>query len=329
MNAVNPGKEPQIKLRDGARIPVLGMGTFGSDKYGAETVADAVLSGIKAGYRLFDCASVYGNEKEIGRRFARAMEENIVTRDELFIMSKVWNDSHEDVLGSLKKTLSDLRLDHLDAYFVHWPLPNYHAPGVAGDSRDPNSVPFSAERFMATWRQMEQAQRAGLTKSIGMSNMTVKKLSEILPLCEIPPALIEMEMHPSFQQTELFKYCISRGIQPVAYCPMGSPSRPERDRTPEDVADFDLPEVAEIAKAHGVHPALICLKWAVQRGAVAIPFSVTEEKYTANLRAVKEDMLTDAEMRRMEKAERGCRLIKGQVFLWGGETDWRKIWDEV
>ena len=136
-----------------------------------------------------------------------------------------------------------------------------------------------------------------------------------------------LELHPSFQQPELFDYARQHDILPIGYCPIGSPSRPERDRTEEDLADGELPGVAEAAKAHGVHPALICLKWAVQRGQVPIPFSVKAVQYEANLRCVIEDPLTEAEMAAIAGEDRNCRLIKGQVFLWEGAGGWEDLWD--
>ena len=136
-----------------------------------------------------------------------------------------------------------------------------------------------------------------------------------------------MELHPSFQQPELFEYCIERNILPIGFSPIGSPSRPERDRTEDDVVDVEMPEIVSIAKAHNVHPAIICLKWAVQRGQVPIPFSVKEKNYMANLRCVTEEPLTDEEMELISKADKNCRLIKGHVFLWEGAKDWRDLWD--
>ena len=311
------------------KIPPVGMGTFGSDKYTPEQVSDAVAGAIRVGYRLFDCASVYGNEDQIGKVFSEAINSGVVTREELFITSKVWNDMHGqgDVLLSLAKTLKDLQLDYVDAYFVHWPFPNYHAPGCDGDARNPDSVPFSADRFMATWRQMERIYDMGLAKMICVSNMTIPKLEAVLPLCRIKPALIEMELHPSFQQQELFDYCVAHGIKPIGYCPIGSPSRPERDKTPDDVVDTEIPEVAAIAKAHNVHPAIVCLKWASQIGAVPIPFSVKEAQYVNNLKCVSEDPLTDEELALLKGVDKNCRLIKGQVFLWEGADGWEDLWD--
>lgn len=325
---INQKDIPRRRLYTGEEIPAVGLGTFGSDKYGAEQVSEAVYGAIKYGYRLIDCAAVYQNEDKIGAVLQRVMKEGIVnSRKELFVTSKVWNDRHRDVAAACRESLADLKLDVIDLYFVHWPFPNYHAPGCDGDSRNPDSKPFSLEEFMDTWRQCEALADAGLIRHIGMSNMTIPKLEAVLPLCRIQPAALEMECHPSFQQQELYDYAVAHNILPIGYCPIGSPSRPERDKTPEDIADTQMPEIVEIAKAHGVHPAVVCLKWAVQRGQVPIPFSVKEDQYISNLKCVTEDPLTDEEMERIRKADKNCRLIKGQVFLWEGANDWKELWD--
>ncbi|GHV87437.1 aldehyde reductase [Spirochaetia bacterium] len=328
-NFIDPKLIPRRTLPSGESIPGIGMGTFGSDKYTSAEVSAAVAGAIRAGYRLFDCASVYGNEDLIGVVFEDAFKKGTVKREELFITSKVWNDMHGkgDVLLSLAKTLRDLRLDYIDAYLVHWPFPNYHSPGCDGDARNPDSVPFSADQFMKTWRQMEHLADMGLARYIGMSNMTIPKLRAVLPQCRIKPAVIEMELHPGFQQPELFDYCVKQGIQIIGYCPLGSPNRPERDKTPDDVIDTELPEVAAAAAAHGIHPVLVCLKWAVRHGHIPIPFSVHEKNYIANLRSVTEDPLTDAEMKAIAAADKNCRLVKGQVFLWEGAGGWEDLWD--
>lgn len=326
---INPADVPKKKLYSGEEIPSVGLGTFGSDKYTPEQVSEAVFGAIESGYRLIDCAAVYQNEDKIGEVLKRVFAETEIKREELFITSKVWNDMHGegDVLRSCEKSLKDLQLDCIDLYFVHWPFPNYHAPGCDGDSRNPDSRPFSLEEFMSTWRQCEELVEKGMVRYIGMSNMTIPKLEAVLPLCKIQPAALEMECHPSFQQPELFEYALSHGIQPIGYCPIGSPSRPERDRTSEDVADTQMPEIVEIAEAHGVHPAIICLKWAVQRGQIPIPFSVKRPQYLSNLKCVTEDLLTEAEMKKIEQADKFCRLIKGQVFLWEGAKGWEDLWD--
>ena len=323
-------KIPMKNLSNGMNIPCIGMGTFGSDRYSHKQVSAAVKGAITVGYRLFDCAAVYGNEDLIGEVFSEAINTGRVTREELVITSKVWNDMHGkgDVLLSCAKSLRDLQLDYIDIYFVHWPFPNFHAPGCDGDSRNPDSRPFFADEFMACWRQMERLVDMGLVKSIGMSNMTIPKLEAVLPLCRIRPVAIEMELHPAFQQNELFDFCVQNGIQPIGYCPLGSPSRPERDRSADDISALDMPEITDIAKTHNIHPALVCLKWAVQRGQIPIPFAVNEEKYISNLRCVTETPLTHDEMQKISTANYNCRLVKGQVFLWEGASSWRVLWDE-
>lgn len=308
-------------------IPIIGMGTFGSDKYDADTVADAVYYAIECGYRMFDCASVYKNEKQIGEVFKKAIKNGIVKREELYITSKVWNDMHYDVNKSLKQTLSDLQLDYIDLYFVHWPFPNYHAPYCDVDSRNPDSRPFIAEEFMSVWRQMETLYKQGLVKNIAMSNMTIPKLEKVLPQCEIYPLAHEMELHPSFQQGELFSYCVERGIIPIAYCPLGSPNRPLRDKTPQDITDTEMIEIIEIAKKRSIHPAMVCLKWAVARGQIPIPFSANYKNIKSNLECVLNEPLNESELELIEKADKNCRLVKGHVFLWKGATDWTDLWD--
>ena len=239
-NKVNPADVPKKKLATGEAIPAVGLGTFGSDKYSPQQVSDAVYGAILRGYRLIDCASVYQNENRIGEVLQKVFAESDIKREELFITSKVWNDRHREVTAACEKSLEDLKLDYIDLYFVHWPFPNYHAPGCSGDSRNPDSKPFSIEEFMDTWRQCEKLVKQGKVRYIGMSNMTIPKLEAVLPLCEIKPVALEMECHPGFQQPELFDYAVSHGIQPIGYCPIGSPSRPERDRTSGDIADTQM-----------------------------------------------------------------------------------------
>ena len=307
-------------------MPAIGLGTFGSDKYGAEQIAEAVYGAVKAGYRLIDCAEVYGNEREIGNSIRRLLDEGVVKREDLFVISKVWNDHHGAVREACENSLDALGLDYLDAYYIHWPFPNYHAPGCDGDSRNPDSKPFSKEEFLSTYRQMEDLYREGKIRAIGLSNMTVSKLDAVWDELAVKPALLEMELHPAFRQPELREKCKAYGIQPVGFCPLGSPSRPERDKTAEDIAAMELPEIREIAARHGIHPSGVCLKWSRQSGAVPIPFSVKPEQYKVNLAAVLSDPLTEDEMRAIDASPADCRLIKGQVFLWEGAEDWREIW---
>jgi alcohol dehydrogenase (NADP+) len=275
---------PKLTLYTGSKIPCVGLGTFGSDSVPAETVAETVGKAIRAGYRHVDCASVYGNEREIG---------NV--------------------------------LEYLDLYLVHWPFPNYHPPQCDVSSRSPNAKPYLHENYMKTWRAMEKLVDEGLVRNIGTSNMTIPKLKLLLRDAKIKPACNEMELHPHFQQTELFNFCLENEIQPIGYCPLGSPGRPERDRTPTDTVDLDDNVILGIAERLEATPAQVAIQWAIQRGQIPIPFSVNH--YFENLEAAVKVKLTEGDMRDISRIDKNSRLIKGQVFLWKENQSWEDLWD--
>ena len=325
---INPNLVPKRILYTGVKIPAVGLGTFGSDRFSGEQVAEAVLGAASAGYRHFDCASVYGNEALIGHSFRTLLKSGFY-RDEIWVTSKLWNDKHgeKDVIPSCEKSLKDLGLDYLNLYLVHWPFPNYHAPGCDVTSRSPDARPYIHQDYMKTWRQMEKLVDMGLVRHIGTSNMTVPKLRLVLRDARIKPACNEMELHPHFQQPDLFKFVVDNGIQPIGFCPIGSPTRPDRDKTAADTVDIEDPVIVAIAKRLGVHPAVVCVKWAVQRGQIPIPFSVHRNEYLANLACTISPLLTDDDMKAIAGIDRNCRLIKGQVFLWKDGQTWEDLWD--
>jgi len=154
-DAVLPELVPQRTLWSGAKMPAIGLGTFGSDHVSHQAVADAVKSAAQMGYRHFDCASVYGNEGRIGRSFEEMLNSGL-SRKDLWITSKLWNDKHgeQDVIASCKKSLADLHLDYLDLYLVHWPFPNFHAPGCDVSARSADAKPYIHADYMKTWRKM-------------------------------------------------------------------------------------------------------------------------------------------------------------------------------
>jgi diketogulonate reductase-like aldo/keto reductase len=328
-DSVDPATVPAFVTSTGAEIPAIGLGTFGSDHASPEQVGDAVREALSLGYRHLDCARVYRNEHAIGRVLADVLDSGALRRENLWLTSKLWNDMHGDgdVLLSVAESLRDLRTHYLDLYLVHWPFPNHHDPGVGADARHPDSRPYIHESYMNVWRQMERLVDSGLVRYIGTSNMTIPKLELLLRDCRIKPAFNEMELHPHFQQPELFDFCRSFGIQPIGYSPLGSPARPERDRTPDDTVDLEDPVIVQIADDHGVHPALIALKWAVQRGQITIPMSTKRSHIRDNLVAVSEDPLSNEEMNRLASIDRNNRLIKGHVFLWQGAAGWEDLWD--
>ncbi len=326
---IDPATVPQRTVYTGAKMPAIGLGTFGSDRYSGEAVAAAVEDAIALGYRHIDCAAVYGNERLIGEALQQAIAQG-VRREELWITSKLWNDRHSeaDVIPACEQSLRDLQLDYLDLYLIHWPFPNFHAPGVDVSSRDPHAQPYIHENFMKTWRQLETLVDQGKVRHIGTSNVTIPKLKLILRDARIQPAASEMELHPHFQQPELFRFVLDSGMIPVGFSPIGSPERPDRDKMQDDTVDIQDPVVVEIAQRHGVHPAVVCVKWAVQRGQVPIPFSTRRSYYLSNLQAVVSDPLSADEMQALAGIDKNCRLIKGQVFLWKEGQSWEALWDE-
>merc|ERR1712048_1307891 len=321
----------QSEAKDGLEmIPGIGLGTFGSDNYTAEQIADAVQVATDMGYRHFDCAAAYGNEKEVGKAIKKAYVRNNLEREDVWITGKLWNDSHDDPIAACKKSIADLDCEYLDLYFVHWPFPNYHPPGCSVDSIDANAKPYIHENFMKVWRAMEELVNLGLVRRIGTSNVTQAKMELILKDCKIKPSVNEMEIHPHFQQPELFDYMRKNDIQVIGFCPLGSPGRPDRDRTSDDTVDLEDPVVVEIAKEFKVHPASIAVAWAVRRGQVTIPQSCSERNIRGNLVAATtiSARLTEAHMEKLGSIDKNCRLVKGQVFCWKKGQDWRDLWDE-
>ena len=325
---VDPASVPVRTLASGARMPAIGLGTFGSDHATGEAVAAAVYEAIELGYRHIDCAAAYRNEREIGESLRRATAGG-VARDQLWITSKLWNNRHAptDVAPACEQSLRDLGLDELDLYLVHWPFPNTHQPGVDVGSRDSSARPYVHERYMDTWGEMEKLVDRGLVRHIGTSNMTIPKLQLVLRDARIRPAANEMELHPHFQQPELFAFVRASGMEPIGFSPIGSPARPDRDRTPEDTVDVEDPVIVAAARRLGVHPAVVCVKWAIQRGQTPIPFSTKRSNVLANLQGAVGDPLTAFEMEAIAGIDRNCRLIKGQVFLWKAKQSWEALWD--
>lgn len=180
---------PCRTLYTGATIPAIGLGTFGSDHVDPDEVGRAVFQASQIGYKHFDCASVYGNETQVGTALAAIIASGI-SRDQLWITSKLWNDSHspDAVEAACATSIKNLGIDYLDAYLVHWPFPNHHPPGCDTTSRSPEARPYIHQDFMRTWRKMEQLLEKGCVKHIGTSNMSIAKLRLLLRDARIRPA---------------------------------------------------------------------------------------------------------------------------------------------
>jgi alcohol dehydrogenase (NADP+) len=313
-----------LSLPSGDRIPALGLGTWKSKPGEVETAVDTA---IRCGYRHIDCAPIYGNEREVGAAIARCIAEGVVTRDELWITSKLWNDRHEpaEVLPALRETLADLGLAHIDLFLIHWPVA--HRRGIVVPDEPGGFVPPDELPFTATWTGMEAAVDAGLARNIGVSNFSVPKLETLLASARIRPAVDQVEMHPYLQQPALLEFCGAHGIAVTAYSPLGSPDRPphfKADGEPVLLAD---PAVLAIAARHGVTPAQVLIAWALQRGTVVIPKSVSPERIRQNLEAANLQ-LDAAEMRALDGLDRRRRYVDGSFWATPGSPhSLASLWD--
>jgi alcohol dehydrogenase (NADP+) len=310
---------------NGDRMPLLGLGTWKSEP---GDVYKAVREAIRIGYRHIDCASLYGNEAEIGQALRDAMRDGEVTRKELWITSKLWSNAHgrKNVEPALRKTLSDLGLEYVDLYMIHWPIPlkpSAVLPGSAADFMPPSEVPIHA-----TWAGMEAAAGMGLVRHLGVSNFSVKKLRELLAHCTMRPEVNQVELHPLLQQPALVEFCAAEGIHVTAYSPLGSGDRPAFLKAPDAPVLLDHPVIRSIADARGCTPAQVLIAWHLQRGVSTIPKSITPARLRENFAAAQVEVST-TELERIAGLDQGCRLIAGAFWaVEGGPWTLRTIWDE-
>jgi len=344
IEAIDPALVHKVKLSSGRIMPVAAFGTFHSD-WAQDYMKDATVEAIRLGWRHIDTARAYENEDVVGRAIAQAIKESYISSaDDLFITGKLWNGhmSPADVAPAMDNTLKALGVDKIDVYLNHWPWPNVHTPGCAGEHRNPDAVPYIHEAFMETWAEIVKLKKAGKVVDIGTSNHTEACLRLLLrdvaederPVCN------QMEMHPLMQQRQLRRYMESEGIVCTGYMAMGSPKRPGRDTFKEHRADLMNPVIQSIAAELGVSPARVGLSWAVQRenksgGFVAM--ATRSDWIAENLKAATEDLLTPEQLLRIcgdgtdenPGIDANNRLIWGQVFLWPeADGDWRILWDD-
>merc|ERR1719283_115950 len=269
-----------LTFNNGHKIPVFGLGTWKS-KPGQVTAA--VEDAIRMGYRHIDCAMVYENEKEVGEALATVFKEGVVKRKELFITSKLWCTFHSrgKVVPTLQQTLKDLQLDYLDMYLIHWPMGYKENMGTLYP-KDGDKWLYSDVDYVETWLGMEEAVKQGLVKSIGVSNFNKDQIERVIAASSTVPATNQIEIHPELPQLEMINYCRSKGIAVTAYSPLGSPDRPWA-KAGEPLL-MDHPTVVAIAKKHGKTPAQILIAFAIQRGLICIPKSVTKSRIEANMK---------------------------------------------
>ncbi|KNC96533.1 uncharacterized protein SPPG_08121 [Spizellomyces punctatus DAOM BR117] len=305
-------KQPYVSLSNGQKIPQIGLGTW---KAGPNEVGNAVKAAIEAGYRHIDCAAVYTNEHEVGQAIKECIDRGIVKREELFIVTKLWNTCHarDKVFEACDISLQQLGLDYLDMYLMHYPVPMAYTGPTKPDLKE--WIPWDDQKQLVkleksplheTWAAMEELVHKGKTKAIGISNFTIPVLIDLWTYAKILPATNQVECHPYFQRRELRELCKKFGIPVTAYSPLGSGKQgPLQD-----------PTIKAIATKYKKTPAQVLLRWNIQHGNIVIPKSSKEERVKENMNIL-DFGLSPEDMQKIDGLDRGFMTCDTREY-WRG-----------
>ncbi len=305
-------------------MPLLGLGTW---KSAPGEVGEAVSTALALGYRHFDCAAIYGNEGEIGVALRRAMDEGVVSRDDLWITSKLWCNRHreEEVELGIRASIEALGVEYLDLYLVHWPVA---VPfDVVGPKAPEEFLSLEEVPLEETWAGMTAALELGLTRHIGVSNYNLERVRTHARFA-CPAEVNQVELHPYLQQRSLVEGARERGVLSTAYAPLGSMDRPETMKGEDEPPLLEDTVVRAIAAELGASPAQVLIAWALQRGTAVIPKSVHPGRMAENLAAANLS-LTDVQMKRLATLDRPFRYVTGTFWeRAGGPYPASELWGE-
>ena len=259
-----------IALYNGILMPEIGFGTWKAPT--GKVTVEAVKAAIECGYTHIDCAAIYRNEKEVGL----GIKESNVDRKNLFITSKLWNDvrGYQETIDAFNQTLSDLQLDYLDLYLIHWPRPvKYHDNYI--------------EKNIESWKAMEDLYKQGKIKAIGVNNFKVHHMEEIMRNCEIKPMVNQIEFHPSCLEKEIRDFCKKENIVVTGYSPLANGKV------------FECKELVEFSEKYGVSIAQLCIRYALQHDVIPLVKSVTKERIKANLNV--NFVISDEDVEKIDK----------------------------
>ncbi len=305
-------------------MPLLGLGTW---KSAPGEVGEAVSVALALGYRHLDCAAIYGNEEEIGVALRRAFDEGVVSRDDLWITSKLWCNRHreEEVELGIRASIEALGVEYLDLYLVHWPVAicfDVVRPKGPEEFLSLDEVPLEE-----TWAGMTAALELGLTRHIGVSNYNLERLRAHAGFAS-PAEVNQVELHPYLQQRSLVEGAREHGVLTTAFSPLGSMDRPEIMKGDDEPLLMEDKVVRAIARELGASPAQVLIAWAIQRGTAVIPKSVRPSRLAENLAAANLS-LTDEQMKRMAALERPFRYVTGTFWeRAGGPYPASELWRE-
>ncbi|WP_409509088.1 aldo/keto reductase [Bacillus spizizenii] len=261
-------------LHNGVKMPWFGLGVFQVEE-GSELV-NAVRAAIVHGYRSIDTAAIYGNEAGVGEGLRQGIEESGISREDLFITSKVWNADlgYEETLAAFETSVSKLGLDYLDLYLIHWPVEG---------------------KYKEAWRALETLYKEGRVKAIGVSNFQIHHLEDLMTAAEIKPMINQVEFHPRLTQKELMAYCKKQGIQMEAWSPLMQGQL------------LDHPVLADIALTYNKSAAQIILRWDLQHGIITIPKSTKEHRIKENANVFDFELAQD-DMNRIDALNENLRV---------------------